>query len=98
MLSPCNQVTDQFGQLVSEHPHLMFYVPYATNAQLGLSMPQEHGGSYAPFILFEGEPWAFLIEASAHLKSVIGDFSKVATTISIVARIASYADQIWKQV
>jgi hypothetical protein len=64
MLSPCNRVTDQFGQLVSEHPHLMFYAPYATNAQLGLSMPQEHGGSYAPFILFEGEPWAFLIVRS----------------------------------
>jgi hypothetical protein len=64
MLSPCNRVTDQSGQLVSEHPHLMFYAPYATNQQLGLSMPQEHGSSYAPFILFEGEPWAFLIVRS----------------------------------
>jgi hypothetical protein len=64
MLSPCNRVIDQSGQLVSEHPHLMFYAPYATNSQLGLSMPREHGGSYAPFILFEGEPWAFLIVRS----------------------------------
>ena len=64
MLSPCNRVTDQSGQLVSEHPHLMFYAPYTTNAQLGLSRPQEHGGSYTPFILFEGEPWAFLIVRS----------------------------------
>jgi hypothetical protein len=64
MLSPCNRVTDQSGQLVSEHPHLMFYAPYTTNAQLGLSRPQEHGGSCTPFILFEGEPWAFLIVRS----------------------------------
>jgi hypothetical protein len=64
MLSPCNRIIDPSGQLVSEHPHLMFYAPYATNRQLGLSMPQEHGGSYAPFILFEGEPWAFLIVRS----------------------------------
>lgn len=64
MLSPCNRMIDQSGQLVSEHPHLMFYAPYATNRQLGLSMPTEHGGSYAPFILFEGEPWAFLIVRS----------------------------------
>jgi hypothetical protein len=64
MLSPCNRVLDQSGQLVSEHPHLMFYAPYATNQQLGLAMPSGHGGSYAPFILFEGEPWAFLIVRS----------------------------------
>jgi hypothetical protein len=64
MLSPCNRVTDQSGHLVSEHPHLMFYAPYATNRQLGLSRPKEHGTEYAPFILFEGEPWAFLIVRS----------------------------------
>jgi hypothetical protein len=64
MLSPCNRVTDQSGQLVGEHPHLMFYAPYATNQQLGLSLPSEHGGSYVPFILFEGEPWAFLVVRS----------------------------------
>ena len=64
MLSPCNRVTDSSGQLVSEHPHLMFYAPYATNQQLGLTMPSAHNGNYAPFILFEGEPWAFLIVRS----------------------------------
>lgn len=64
MLSPCNRVAGQSGQLISEHPHLMFYAPYATNQQLGLSMPTEHGSIYAPFILFEGEPWAFLIVRS----------------------------------
>jgi hypothetical protein len=61
MLSPCNRVMDSSGQLVSEHPHLMFYAPYATNQQLGLTVPRAHGSNYAPFILFEGEPWAFLI-------------------------------------
>jgi hypothetical protein len=64
MLSPCNRVTDPSGQLVSEHPHLMFYAPYATNQQLGLTMPRDHDGNYAPFILFEDEPWAFLIVRS----------------------------------
>jgi hypothetical protein len=64
MLSPCNRVADQSGHLVSEHPHLMFYAPYATNRQLGLSPPKEHGTEYSPFILFEGEPWAFLIVRS----------------------------------
>jgi hypothetical protein len=61
MLSPCNRVMNASGKLVDEHPHLMFYAPYATNQQLGLAMPSTHGGNYAPFILFEGEPWAFLI-------------------------------------
>jgi hypothetical protein len=64
MLSPCNRVAGPSGQLVSEHPHLMFYAPYATNRALGLTMPGEHGSSYAPFILFEGEPWAFLVVRS----------------------------------
>jgi len=45
MLSPCNRVMDQSGQLVGEHPHLTFHAPYATNRQRGLSMPSEHGGS-----------------------------------------------------
>jgi hypothetical protein len=67
MLSPCNRVMDPSGQLVSEHPHLMFYAPYATNQQLGLTMPHAHDGKYAPFILFEGEPWAFLIVRSETL-------------------------------
>jgi hypothetical protein len=61
MLSPCNRVTDESGQIVSEHPHLMFYAPYATNDKLGLTKPRTHGSNYAPFILFDGEPWAFLI-------------------------------------
>jgi hypothetical protein len=39
-----------------------------------------------------------LNNASAQLKTVIGDFSKVATTISIISQIASYADQILKLV
>jgi hypothetical protein len=64
MLSPCNRVMDPSGQLVSEHPHLMFYAPYATNQQLGLTMPLAHDGKYDPFILFGGEPWAFLIVRS----------------------------------
>jgi len=64
MLSPCNRVTDPSGQLVGEHPHLMFYAPYATNQQLGLVRPRAHDDNYAPFILFEGEPWAFLIVRS----------------------------------
>jgi len=45
MLSPCNRVMDQSGQLVGEHPHSMFHAPYATNRQRGLPMPSEHGGS-----------------------------------------------------
>lgn len=61
MLSPCNRVADESGKIVPEHPHLMFYAPYATNKQLGLSKPHTHGSDYSPFILFEGEPWAFLI-------------------------------------
>jgi hypothetical protein len=64
MLSPCNRVMDRSGRLVSEHPHLMFYAPYATNQQPGLSTPSGHGGSYSPFVLFEGEPWAFLVVRS----------------------------------
>jgi hypothetical protein len=64
MLSPCNRVMNPSGKLIDEHPHLMFYAPYATNQQLGLTMPGSHDGPYAPFILFEGEPWAFLIVSS----------------------------------
>jgi hypothetical protein len=61
MLSPCNRVAHESGQIVSEPPHLMFYAPYATNEKLGLTKPQTHGANFAPFILFDGEPWAFLI-------------------------------------
>jgi hypothetical protein len=61
MLSPCNRVLNGKGEIVGEPPHLMFYAPYATNAQLGLPVSQSHDGHSKPFILFEGQPWAFLI-------------------------------------
>jgi hypothetical protein len=61
MLSPCNQVSNQQGKIVAEPPHLMFYAPYATNAELGLTPSHDHAGHFSPFILFEGEPWAFLV-------------------------------------
>jgi hypothetical protein len=61
MLSPCNRVSNQQGQIVAYPPHLMFYAPYATNAELGFTPSHSHDGPYRPFILFEGEPWAFLI-------------------------------------
>jgi hypothetical protein len=61
MLSPCNRVSNQQGKIVAEPPHLMFYAPYATNAELGLTPSHEHDGHFSPFILFEGEPWAFLV-------------------------------------
>jgi hypothetical protein len=61
MLSPCNRVSNEKGEIVAEPPHLMFYAPYATNAQLGWPVSQSHDGHSKPFILFEGQPWAFLI-------------------------------------
>jgi hypothetical protein len=61
MLSPCNRVSNNKGEIVPEPPHLMFYAPYATNAQLGLPVSHGHDGHFTPFILFEGQPWAFLI-------------------------------------
>jgi hypothetical protein len=60
MLSPCNRVSNEKGEIVPHPPHLMFYAPYATNAQLGLPSTR-HDGHVRPFILFEGQPWAFLI-------------------------------------
>jgi hypothetical protein len=61
MLSPCNRVSNKQGKIVAEPPHLMFYAPYATNAELGLTPSHDHDGHFSPFILFDGEPWAFLV-------------------------------------
>lgn len=61
MLSPCNRIANEKGQIIAETPHLMFYAPYATNAHLGFQISHGHDGQFKPFILFEGQPWAFLI-------------------------------------
>ena len=64
MLSPCNRIMTKEGKIASEPPHLMFYAPYARNADLGLREARRQEEHSAPFILFEGEPWAFLIVRS----------------------------------
>lgn len=61
MLSPCNRIVKSDGKIGIEPPHLMFYAPYATNTQTGLDQLKRADRHSAPFILFEGEPWAFLI-------------------------------------
>lgn len=69
MLSPENRVPiDEQGTIAPYRPHLMFYVPYLTNADLG-----SDGSPGSPvFVIFEGQPGAYAIvpvpveEAVAH--------------------------------
>jgi hypothetical protein len=69
MLSPENRVPiDEEGtQIIPYRPHLMFYVPYLTNADLG-----SDGGPGSPvFVIHEGTPYAYAIvpvpaELAAH--------------------------------
>lgn len=59
MLSPDNRVPidDEGSQIIPFRPHLMFYVPYLTNADLG-----SDGGPDSPlFVIAEGTPGAYAI-------------------------------------
>jgi hypothetical protein len=59
MLSPENRVPidDEGSEIIPYRPHLMFYVPYLTNADLG-----SDGAPGAPvFVIGEGTPGAYAI-------------------------------------
>jgi hypothetical protein len=58
MLSTENLVIDEKGTLVHFPPHVMFYAPYLTNADLG-SQGQTGGGPV--FVVGEGTPHALAI-------------------------------------
>lgn len=58
MLSAENYTPDDKGALVSFPPHVMFYAPYLTNADLGSD--GQHGGGPA-FVAGEGSPSAMII-------------------------------------
>ncbi|HKD24146.1 MAG TPA: hypothetical protein VKB71_19150 [Rhizomicrobium sp.] len=58
MLSPRNIVPDDKGVIAPFPPHVMFYAPYMTNAQLG-SGGQAAGGP--AFVAGEGSPFALII-------------------------------------
>lgn len=68
MLSPENRVPmDAEGRIAPYRPHVMFYAPYLTNADLGA----EPMGSSPIFVINEGGPAAYVIvpvpeEAAAH--------------------------------
>jgi hypothetical protein len=59
MLSPENRVPvdDEGTRIVPYRPHLMFYVPYLTNADLGST----GGPGSELFVIHEGEPGAYAI-------------------------------------
>ena len=57
MLSTQNKVFDPFTKkIMVGPPHLMFYAPYAMQKDVG-----EFAGVQYPFVLWEGEPDAFII-------------------------------------
>ncbi len=59
MLSRRNRVpVDPRGETIIEYrPHLMFYVPYLTNADLG----SDGGPGAATFVINEAQPGAYAI-------------------------------------
>jgi hypothetical protein len=57
MLSTQNEVQDEHGHLVHFPPHVMFYGPYLTNADIGSD--GSHSGPV--FVAGEGTPQALLI-------------------------------------
>ena len=69
MLSTENMVPDTKGGVEHFPPHVMFYAPYLTNAELG-SGGQSAGGP--AFVAGEGTPYALIIvpvgvhEGAAH--------------------------------
>ncbi len=61
MLSAENYVFN--GQRVMRyHPHVMFYAPYATNADIGSNGKDPN----APWVLNEGSPHAYIIVVTRH--------------------------------
>jgi hypothetical protein len=61
MLSAENYVFN--GQrVVKYHPHVMFYAPYLTNADIGANGKDPN----APWILNEGSPHAYMIVVTRH--------------------------------
>jgi hypothetical protein len=61
MLSTENYVFN--GQrVVKYHPHVMFYAPYLTNADIGATGKDPH----APWVLNEGSPHAYIIVVTRH--------------------------------
>jgi hypothetical protein len=57
MLSTENLVDDGKGNVIHYPPHLMFYAPYLTNADLGSDV----NGSGPAFVADEGTPRALII-------------------------------------
>jgi hypothetical protein len=58
MLSTRNRVpVDAAGTVIPYRPHLMFYAPYLSNADLGIEM----GPGVPAFIINEGKPSAYVI-------------------------------------
>ena len=58
MLSKRNRVpVDQAGTVIPYRPHLMFYAPYLTTADLGVEM----GPGIPAFVINEGMPSAYII-------------------------------------
>jgi hypothetical protein len=58
MLSTENRTPDDKGVVVPFPPHVMFYAPYLTNADLGSD--GQHGGG-PTFVAGEGTPSALII-------------------------------------
>lgn len=62
MLSPEQTVVDEAsGEVVPYVPHLMFYAPGLTSAELGLETPDIAAPANRPFLVFEQDPRGLII-------------------------------------
>ena len=61
MLSTENRVRKREGVMVPYPPHVMFYAPYLTNADLGVELGPDGNPSGPAFVAAEGTPHALII-------------------------------------
>ncbi len=52
-------------------PHLMFYAPNLTNADIG-ALPEHFNDPAYPFVLSQGKPWAYIIVVPKDLEALTG--------------------------
>lgn len=66
MLSPEQTVADPSGEVTPFVPHLMFYAPNLTAADLGLESPEVAAPAGRPFLVFERDPRGLVIVPVGH--------------------------------
>jgi hypothetical protein len=76
MLSTRNRVyNDRTGKIIRVPPHLMFYVPYATQKDFGA-----FAGPHVPYVVLEGRPDAYLIVDPTLMAAALAQSSRGAET------------------